>query len=114
MNLDLSLLAVLSSVVVALVQALRQIPWLSARSWALPLLSLACGIGAAFVWILGSPPELSPCNLVCYCLAHGIAAGLSASGFYSLAVRPAAGGVSAILGKTTDNDTHSDGPPPAV
>lgn len=89
MTLDLTMLMVLSSIVTALVQVVRQVPWLSARTWALPAVSLIFGIIAAFVWIMACPPAMPAARLVFYCLAHGMMSGLSACGLYSLAGRPA-------------------------
>ena len=86
--MDAGFLALCIPVVTALVEAMRQIPALKDRTWALPWLSILTGIAVAAVtttlWT-GVPawPTWAGWTAV-----HGLIAGLSASGFYSAVAKP--------------------------
>ena len=92
MNIDPTFLAWLVPVVVALVEAAKRAVGLSSRI--LPLVALAAALVVAGVAVLADPPEVVTFwQGVGYWLLHALLGGISASGLYSLAAKPALSGL---------------------
>lgn len=86
MELDMTILAAVVPIVTLLVQLAKQLPVLAKHSDWMPLLSLAIGLAVVASKVLAWPlADVSTGQVIGYIVIHGIVAGLSASGLYSVA-----------------------------
>jgi len=86
---DLVLLASAAPITVALLQALKAIPWLKERTGLQPALALLIGLVVTGAWLLCQPPAVTGWMVLGYWAIHGLIAGVSAAGLYSVAGKKA-------------------------
>lgn len=84
MQIDIALLAVITPLVVALLQAAKAIPWIRDNTGVQPFIAIALGMGicaAAGLAEWTSMPGMP--QAVGWTILHGIVTGLTACGLYS-------------------------------
>jgi len=85
-DLDAALLAILSTLTVGIVQALKAAIKADMSRWG-PLLSVGVAVGLSGLWTLLGAKIPEGVDTYAYLAVHGIGAGLMASGLYSTAKR---------------------------